>query len=80
MCGMTAGASCIGEYLKENCTLKALNMSDNPIGDIEISQLMKRLQQNINTTIAELYAFNCGISVEGTICNACNTCVSTYLV
>ena len=68
---MTTGASCIGEFVKENCILKVLNMWKNPIGDAGISQLMDGLC--LNTTLTELNVENCGISAKGTTCNSCNT-------
>ena len=68
---ITTGAMCIGELLKENCTLKVLYMNDNPVGDAGISQLMDRLC--LNTTLTELSVENCEISAKGTTCNSCNT-------
>ncbi|XP_065888158.1 protein NLRC3-like isoform X3 [Dysidea avara] len=56
-CGISAkGASCIGEFLKENCTLKYLNLRSNPVGDADISQLMDGLC--LNTTLSELWVGN----------------------
>ena len=66
---MFTGAACIGEYLKKNCTLKFLNMSFNPIGDVGMSQLMKGLHQNMSLT--ELHIRECGLSSVGTKCNSC---------
>ena len=68
---MTTGASCIGEFLKENCTLKVLYMYINHIGDVGISQLMMGLQSN--TSLTKLSMQDCGISAKGTTCNSCNT-------
>jgi len=65
---VTTGASSLGEFLKENCTLKILNISNNPIGDTGISQLIKGLQQN--NTLTELKVSMCGLSDKGLTCNS----------
>ena len=61
---MTSGAREIGEFLKENCILKVLNMDDNPIGDVGLSQIMDGLQ--VNTSLTELSVARCGLSAKGT--------------
>jgi len=61
----------VGKWLKNNCTLKVLNMAENAIGDSGISLLMKGLHHN--TSLKELNVMKCGLSVEGTTCNGCNT-------
>ena len=68
---MTTGASCIGKFLEENCTLKFLSMNHNPIGDAGVWQLMDRLC--LNTTLTELRVMDCGLSAKGTTYNSCNT-------
>ena len=67
----TAGASCIGEWLMHNDSLKELDMTENAIGDVGISQLMKGLHQNMS--LKKLDVSECGFSVEGTTCNSSNT-------
>ncbi|XP_065888166.1 protein NLRC3-like isoform X2 [Dysidea avara] len=63
-CGISAkGASCIGKFLEENCTLKFLSMNHNPIGDAGVWQLMDRLC--LNTTLTELRVMDCGLSAKG---------------
>ena len=67
------GASCIGECLKDNCTLKILHIAhdDNLIGDVGISQLIKGLNQNASLT--ELSLEGRGLLAQGTAWNNCNT-------
>jgi len=60
---MTTGAICIGEFLKQDHTLKGLVMEGNPdIGDRGISQFMKLLQHN--TALTALHVDRC--KFEGT--------------
>jgi len=69
---MTTGAICIGEFLKQDHTLKGLVMVDNPdIDDRGISQFMKLLQ--LNTALTALHVDGC--KFEGTVakCNSCDT-------
>ena len=61
---LTTGASCVGELLKVNNSLQELFMSDNPIGDDEMSSVADGLQCNKALTKLDLY--NCGFSVKGT--------------
>jgi len=59
------GASYINEFLKENCTLKILNMGNNAISDVGISQIKDGLQ--LNTSLTELNVDECGLSAKGTL-------------
>jgi len=68
---MVTGAKYIGAFLKENYTLKVLNMGDNPISDVGISQIADGMQTN--TSLTELNVARCGLSAKGTTCNSCNT-------
>ena len=63
---MITGAGYISEFLKENCTMKVLDMDDNPIGDVGISQIVYALQGN--TPLIELSVYNCKLSAKGTSC------------
>jgi len=68
---MVTGAKYIGVFLKENYTLKILNMGYNPISDVGISQIADGMQTN--TSLTELNVAECGLSAKGTTCNSCNT-------
>jgi len=68
---MVTGAKDIGVFLKENYTLKVLNMRGNPISDAGISQIVDGMQ--VNTSLTELDVAECGLSAKGTRCNSCNT-------
>jgi len=60
-----AGASYIGEFLKEDCILRVLSIHNNPIGDEGISLIIKGIQQNTYSALTELRVQKCGLSVKG---------------
>jgi len=60
---ITTGANCVGRCLKI-CTLKALIIQDNSIGDDGISVMMDGLQHN--KTLTKLDVLGCELSAKGT--------------
>ena len=62
---VTIGASCVGELLKVNSSLRELYMRDNDIGDDGMSSVADGLQ--CNKTLTELNVQGCGFSVKGTV-------------
>ena len=62
---VTTGASCVGELLKVNNSLKELDMANNPIGDDGMSSVADGLQ--CNNTLTKLCVDECGFSVKGTV-------------
>ena len=61
---ITTGVICIKTLLMENKKLQKLSIGSNQIGNEGVSAECEPLY-NYNTTLTELWMFNCGISVEG---------------
>ena len=62
---LLVGACFIGEFLKVNCVLKTLDLSQNNVGDDGISVIADALL--CNQTLTELWVGECGVTVKGRI-------------
>ena len=62
---VTTGATCLGELLEVNNSLKELDMGYNAIGDNGISSVADGLQ--CNKTLTNLNVRWCEFSVKGTV-------------
>ena len=62
---VTTGASCVGELLKVNKSLRELLMWGNPIDDDGLSAVANVLQ--CNNTLTKLHVRGCGFSLKGTV-------------
>ena len=60
---VTTGASCLGELLKVNNSLKVLDVRDNDIHDDGMSSVAYGLQHN--NTVTKLDVSECKFSVKG---------------
>ena len=58
----STGATVISKLLKDNRVIQELHMSDNDIGDDGITAIATALT---NSTIRELWVYNCGITLTG---------------
>ena len=62
---ITTGAIAVSKLLMRNCTLRALNVSINTIGDDGISVIVEQLQKITDSRISELWIDGCGITLTG---------------
>ena len=73
---ITTGAIVVSKLLVENCTLQALYVSFNDIGDDGISVIVEQLQHI--TTLTTLDVAHCGLSVKGSV--VCVRCILVQTV